>query len=76
MLRIAVRLTEAYRFDADSRTCSNSGSDGIFSRDSHEGCNPVQYTQASGELSSESLNVKTGWRMTQSDANSSPRLIP
>jgi hypothetical protein len=36
VVRIAVRLTGAYQFDADSRTRSNSGSDGIYSSDSGE----------------------------------------
>jgi hypothetical protein len=33
VVRIAARLTEAHQFDADPRARSNSGSDGIFSRD-------------------------------------------
>jgi hypothetical protein len=33
VVRIAARPTEAHQFDADPRARSNSGSDGIFSRD-------------------------------------------
>ena len=33
MVQIAARLTQTHQFDTDSRRRSNSGSDGIFSRD-------------------------------------------